>query len=105
MRELRVFLREYAGVGVLVLGLVCVLAAVTLLPRIGSVRDDAERYLHRFYQGSPIQHVECEIFDVDNNGYLSCDAVVGSQQVSLECPRLASCNSACRRRSLGASSP
>lgn len=45
----------------------------------------AKRWVNTFYPGE-IGSAQCQDYDTDHNGYVSCTAKVGSRLVALECP-------------------
>lgn len=87
------------------LGLLALLSGCT---QFFSQRDGAEAegrsYLRRMYPGAQQRTVSCMTYDTDNNGYVSCDAVVDGRQVPLECAASAGCllfcNEGCKARQM-----
>jgi hypothetical protein len=55
----------------------------------------AQRYLRSMHPDAHAIHVTCMNQDTDNNGYVSCDAIVDDRNVALECAANAGCWFAC----------
>lgn len=48
--------------------------------------DDAKYFLKTFYPKASEVTVQCQKYDTDRNGYVTCTAKVDDKILSLECP-------------------
>lgn len=67
--------------------------------------EQGREYLQTMHPHATSRVVTCMNVDTDNNGYVSCDAMVDGQPVSLECAAVATCfippcNRGCKLRPL-----
>jgi len=69
-----------------------------------TAEKEARSYLRRMFHTNPTA-VNCMDYDTDDNGYVSCDAIVDGRAVSLECSKNLSWNSDCKLRGFASVGP
>jgi len=54
--------------------------------RIHEGTDDAKSFLATFYPEAKSILVQCQTYDTDQNGYVSCTGKVDEKLIAMECP-------------------